>query len=45
MKNERVESPGDVVSEGDEVSVKLVAIDDRGRLQLSMKAVDSDKKS
>lgn len=38
MKEERVEKPGDVVSEGDKVTVKLVAIDDRGRLQLSMKA-------
>lgn len=38
MKEERVEKPSDVVKEGDLVSVKLVAIDDRGRLQLSMKA-------
>lgn len=38
MKDERVEKPGDVVKEGDKVTVKLVAIDDRGRLQLSMKA-------
>jgi polyribonucleotide nucleotidyltransferase len=35
MKEERVEKPSDVVSEGDKVTVKLVAIDDRGRLQLS----------
>ncbi|MEO8784910.1 MAG: polyribonucleotide nucleotidyltransferase [Candidatus Saccharimonadales bacterium] len=38
MKEERVNSPGDVVKEGDLVTVKLLAIDDRGRLQLSMKA-------
>ncbi len=38
MKDERVEKPSDVVKEGDKVTVKLVAIDDRGRLQLSMKA-------
>ena len=38
MKEERVNKPSDVVSEGDRVTVKLVAIDDRGRLQLSMKA-------
>jgi polyribonucleotide nucleotidyltransferase len=38
MKEERVEKPTDVVNEGDKVTVKLVAIDDRGRLQLSMKA-------
>jgi polyribonucleotide nucleotidyltransferase len=38
IKEERVEKPSDVVKEGDKVTVKLVAIDDRGRLQLSMKA-------
>lgn len=38
MKEERVEKPSDVVKEGDKVTVKLIAIDDRGRLQLSMKA-------
>ena len=38
MSEERVEKPSDVVKEGDRVTVKLVAIDDRGRLQLSMKA-------
>jgi polyribonucleotide nucleotidyltransferase len=37
MSEERVSSPSDVVKEGDKVTVKLVAIDDRGRLQLSMK--------
>lgn len=38
MHEERVNKPSDVVKEGDKVTVKLVAIDDRGRLQLSMKA-------
>jgi polyribonucleotide nucleotidyltransferase len=38
MSEERVNKPSDVVKEGDKVNVKLVAIDDRGRLQLSMKA-------
>lgn len=38
MSEERVDKPSDVVKEGDKVTVKLVAIDDRGRLQLSMKA-------
>src|SRR5665213_3195230 len=38
MSEERVNKPSDVVTEGDHVTVKLVAIDDRGRLQLSMKA-------
>jgi polyribonucleotide nucleotidyltransferase len=38
LSEERVGKTSDVVSEGDKVTVKLVAIDDRGRLQLSMKA-------
>lgn len=38
MSEERVSRPSDVVKEGDRVNVKLVAIDDRGRLNLSMKA-------
>jgi polyribonucleotide nucleotidyltransferase len=38
MSEDRVNKPSDVVKEGDKVTVKLVAIDDRGRLQLSMKA-------
>jgi polyribonucleotide nucleotidyltransferase len=38
MSDKRVERPSDVVSEGDRVSVKLLAIDERGRLVLSMKA-------
>jgi len=46
MSEERVNKPSDVVAEGDHVTVKLVAIDDRGRLQLSMKAAarELDKK-
>ncbi len=38
LSEERVEKVTDVVKEGDRVTVKLVAIDDRGRLNLSMKA-------
>jgi polyribonucleotide nucleotidyltransferase len=38
ISEERVEKTSDVLKEGDKVTVKLVAIDDRGRLQLSMKA-------
>lgn len=44
MREERVERPSDVVKEGDRVTVKLVAIDDRGRLQLSMKAAAREQK-
>jgi polyribonucleotide nucleotidyltransferase len=42
MKEERVNKPSDVVKEGDKVTVKLVAVDDRGRLQLSMKAAQRE---
>jgi polyribonucleotide nucleotidyltransferase len=37
MADSRVENPRDVVNEGDKVKVVLVAIDDKGRLNLSMK--------
>ena len=40
LKNERVEKVEDVVSEGDEVKVKLIGLDNRGKLKLSMKRVD-----
>lgn len=42
LANERVEKTSDVVKEGDRVTVKLMAIDDRGRLQLSMKAASKE---
>ena len=44
MKDERVEKPSDVVKEGDKVNVKLMGIDDRGRLQLSMVEAEKDLK-
>ncbi|MFT3722420.1 MAG: polyribonucleotide nucleotidyltransferase [Hyphomonadaceae bacterium] len=37
---ERVNSPSDVVKEGDTVKVKLLGFDDRGKVRLSMKAVN-----
>jgi len=40
MSNERGINPKDVVKEGQEVKVKLVGFDDRGKTKLSMKAVD-----
>ncbi len=43
MSDKRVEHPGDIVKEGDHVTVKLVAIDDRGRLVLSMKQAKATK--
>ena len=42
LKNERVETVSDVVSEGDEVKVKLIGLDNRGKLKLSMKRVDQE---
>ncbi|HSH56207.1 MAG TPA: polyribonucleotide nucleotidyltransferase [Candidatus Limnocylindrales bacterium] len=38
LSEERVEKTSDVVKEGDKVTVKLLEIDDRGRLKLSIKA-------
>jgi polyribonucleotide nucleotidyltransferase len=42
MKNERVEKPTDVVSEGQEVYVKVLEIDNRGKVRLSMRVVDQE---
>ena len=42
MKTERVEKVGDVVSEGDEVKVKVLEIDQRGKVRLSMRVVDQE---
>ncbi len=42
MKNERVGHPKDVVAEGQEVWVKLMGFDDRGKVRLSMKVVDQE---
>ena len=42
MKNERVEKPTDVVKEGQEVYVKVLEIDQRGKVRLSMRVVDQE---
>ncbi|HZH08116.1 MAG TPA: polyribonucleotide nucleotidyltransferase, partial [Lautropia sp.] len=42
MKNERVEKPTDVVSEGMAVKVKVLEIDPRGKVRLSMRVVDQE---
>ena len=39
LKNERVEKVDDVLKEGDEVKVKVLDVDGRGKIKLSMKAV------
>ncbi|MGE0604166.1 MAG: polyribonucleotide nucleotidyltransferase [Xanthobacteraceae bacterium] len=40
MAASRVNKPSDVVKEGDMVKVKLLGVDERGKVRLSMKAVD-----
>lgn len=42
LKNERVAQVSDVLSEGDEVWAKLIGIDDRGKVKLSMRVVDQE---
>ncbi|PKP65275.1 MAG: polyribonucleotide nucleotidyltransferase [Alphaproteobacteria bacterium HGW-Alphaproteobacteria-7] len=42
MRNERVEKPTDVVSEGMDVKVKVLEIDQRGKVRLSMRVVDQE---
>ena len=42
MKNERVEKPTDVVKEGQLVKVKVLEIDQRGKVRLSMRVVDQE---
>jgi polyribonucleotide nucleotidyltransferase len=43
LRNERVERVSDVIKEGERVTVKLMAIDDKGRLNLSIKAINKEK--
>jgi polyribonucleotide nucleotidyltransferase len=38
----RVEKVTDIVNEGDEIKVKLLGIDNRGKVRLSLKAVDQE---
>ena len=42
LKPERVGKVTDVVNEGDDVKVKLIGIDDRGKVKLSMRVVDQE---
>ena len=43
LKEERVEKTTDVVNEGDMVKVKVIGVDDRGKVKLSLKdAIQSD---
>jgi polyribonucleotide nucleotidyltransferase len=40
LSSQRVQKTSDVVKEGDKIKVKLLGFDDRGKVRLSMKAVD-----
>jgi polyribonucleotide nucleotidyltransferase len=40
LSPQRVKTVGDVVNVGDQVKVKVIGMDDRGKVKLSMKAVD-----
>ena len=40
IRDERVNNVSDEMSEGDEVRVKVLAIDDQGRVKLTMKDLD-----
>jgi polyribonucleotide nucleotidyltransferase len=40
LRNERVGKVTDVVKEGDTVKVKVLAVDDRGKIKLSMRNID-----
>jgi len=42
LRPERVEKTTDVVNVGDEVKVKLIGVDDRGKVKLSMKSVNQE---
>lgn len=42
IANERIDKVTDVINEGDTVKVKVIAVDDRGRVKLSMRSVDQE---
>ena len=42
IENRRLNHPSDVLKEGQEVKVKLMGFDDRGKVRLSMKVIDQD---
>ena len=42
IENRRLKHPSDVLKEGQEVKVKLLGFDDRGKVRLSMKVVDQE---
>ncbi len=42
LASHRVNTVNDVVKEGDKVKVKVLGIDDRGKVRLSLRAVDQE---
>ena len=42
IKNERIAKVSDVIEEGQEVKVKVLGVDDRGKVKLSMKVVNQE---
>ena len=42
IKNERINKVTDVLQEGEQVKVQILAIDDRGKVKLSMRSVDQE---
>ena len=42
IKNERVQKVSDVLTEGQQVKVKVIGVDDRGKVKLSMRLVDQE---
>ena len=42
LANERIGKVTDIVNEGDQVKVKVLAVDDRGKVKLSLRAVDQE---
>ena len=45
LAENRVNKVTDVVNEGDLVNVKVLGVDDRGKVRLSIKAVTADENS
>ena len=41
-RRERVGEVGDIVTLGDEVKVKVIGLDDRGKVKLSMRSVNQE---
>jgi polyribonucleotide nucleotidyltransferase len=42
IRNERVQKVSDVLTEGQQVKVKVIGVDDRGKVKLSMRLVDQE---